>query len=59
MNSFDKLIKHFKHINFEGQYSDPVHHPKFLEMLKTCYDKEISVDTVQHVIQQINLKNGI
>ena len=47
MNSFNKLIKYFNHINFEGQYSDPVHHPKFLEILKMCYDKEISV-AVQH-----------
>ena len=47
MNSFNKLIKYFNHINFEGQYSDPVHHPKFLEILKMCYDKKISV-AVQH-----------
>ena len=47
MNSFKKLIKYFRHINFEGQYSDPVHHPKFLEMLKMCYDKKVSV-AVQH-----------
>jgi|TARA_B100000085_G_scaffold209218_1_gene193118 MoaA/NifB/PqqE/SkfB family radical SAM enzyme len=47
MDSFNKLIKYFYHINFEGQYSDPVHHPKFLEMLKICYDKKVSV-SVQH-----------
>jgi MoaA/NifB/PqqE/SkfB family radical SAM enzyme len=47
IDSFNKLIKYFNHINFEGQYSDPVHHPKFLEILKMCYDKEISV-AVQH-----------
>ena len=44
---FDKCIKFFGHINFEGQYSDPVHHPKFLEMLKKCYDSKVHA-TIQH-----------
>ena len=44
---FDKCIKFFGHINFEGQYSDPVHHPKFLEMLKKCYDNKVNA-TIQH-----------
>lgn len=44
---FDKCIKFFGHINFEGQYSDPVHHPKFLEMLKKCYDNKVHA-TIQH-----------
>ena len=35
MNDFQKVIKHFEKINFCGQYSDPVHHPKFIEMLNT------------------------
>tara|TARA_B100000424_G_scaffold67817_2_gene50279 strand:- start:10203 stop:10784 length:582 start_codon:yes stop_codon:yes gene_type:complete len=35
------------HINFEGQYSDPVHHPKFLEMLELCYKHKVGV-SVQH-----------
>jgi MoaA/NifB/PqqE/SkfB family radical SAM enzyme len=34
MNDFQKVIKHFEKINFCGQYSDPVHHPKFIEMLE-------------------------
>ena len=46
-DSFNKIIKYFRHINFEGQYSDPVHHPKFLKMLKICYDKKIRV-SIQH-----------
>ena len=44
---FDKCIKFFGHINFEGQYSDPVHHPKFLDMLKKCYDNKVFA-TIQH-----------
>ena len=47
MKDYDKVIKHFHHINFEGQYSDPVHHPKFLEMLKKCYDNKVHA-TIQH-----------
>ena len=39
LNDFQKIINHFNHLNFCGQYSDPVHHPKFLEMLKMTYDK--------------------
>ena len=34
-------------LNFEGQYSDPVHHPKFLEMLKLCFEHKLRVK-VQH-----------
>mgnify|MGYP001322241244 CR=1 FL=1 len=46
-DDFDKCIKFFGHINFEGQYSDPVHHPKFIEMLKSCYDNKVYA-TIQH-----------
>ena len=45
--NFDKCVKFFGHINFEGQYSDPVHHPKFLDMLKKCYDNKVHA-TIQH-----------
>ena len=47
MKDYDKVIKHFHHINFEGQYSDPVHHPNFLKMLKKCYDNKVHA-TIQH-----------
>ena len=36
IENFAKTVKHFKHINFCGQISDPVHHPKFIEFLKMC-----------------------
>lgn len=34
IDDFKKIISHFKHINFCGQVSDPVHHPKFIEFLE-------------------------
>jgi MoaA/NifB/PqqE/SkfB family radical SAM enzyme len=46
MNDFQKVIKHFEKINFCGQYSDPVHHPKFIEMLKMCYKN--NTQTIVH-----------
>ena len=51
INNFMKIIKYLKsrggYISFEGQYSDPVHHPKFLEMLELCYKHEVRVE-IQH-----------
>ena len=42
LNDFDKVAKHFtRYIDFEGTLSDPVHHPKFIDFLKICYDKKI------------------
>jgi hypothetical protein len=46
LKEFEKVIKHFKKINFCGQYSDPVHHPNFIEMLKMCYKNNIQ--TIVH-----------
>ena len=46
-NNFEKTIKHFRHINFCGQLSDPVHHPKFIEFLKRCYKNGNTV-TIHH-----------
>lgn len=36
IKNFAKVVKHFNHINFCGQISDPVHHPKFIEFLEMC-----------------------
>jgi len=41
---FEKLVEYFGRIDFEGQYSDPVHHPKFIEFLKKCYEKSVEVE---------------
>lgn len=35
---FKKIVDHFTHLNFCGQVSDPVHHPKFVEFLKYIHD---------------------
>ena len=43
MENFKKVLRFMDHIDFEGQYSDPVHHPKFIEYLKMCRDK-VSVE---------------
>ena len=47
MQSFKKVLDHFDHINFCGQVSDPVHHPKFIDILKMAYEKPHTV-TVHH-----------
>tara|TARA_A100001388_G_scaffold272455_1_gene252788 strand:- start:643 stop:1278 length:636 start_codon:yes stop_codon:yes gene_type:complete len=41
MEEFYKLTKFFKSINFCGQLSDPVHHPKFIQFLEYCYKNKI------------------
>lgn len=43
MRSLKMLINKFKHISFGGQLSDPIHYPKFIEVLKLCNDKNKSV----------------
>ena len=42
IENFQKVLNHFHHINFCGQVSDPVHHPKFIEILSMIYDQEKS-----------------
>lgn len=41
MDEFYKITSFFKSINFSGQLSDPVHHPKFIEILEYCYKNKI------------------
>tara|TARA_E500000178_G_scaffold311067_1_gene326684 strand:+ start:1099 stop:1722 length:624 start_codon:yes stop_codon:yes gene_type:complete len=41
MKDFKKITSFFKSINFSGQLSDPVHHPKFVEILEYCYNNKI------------------
>lgn len=38
IENFQKVIQHFTHINFCGQVSDPVHHPKFIEILSIIHN---------------------
>lgn len=44
---FSQLVEHFPAISFCGQYSDPIHHPEFVEFLKICATK--SINTQVHV----------
>lgn len=45
--NFKKITNFFNNICFEGQYSDPVHHPNFIKMIEECYHKKVNVH-VQH-----------
>lgn len=47
LKDFNKVVNHFQHINFCGQVSDPVHHPKFIEFLKLLHENNSSV-SVHH-----------
>lgn len=47
IEEFTKVCKKFERIFFCGQYSDPVHHPKFIDFLKMCNDNHKRVQ-VQH-----------
>jgi len=38
LENFQKVLDHFHHINFCGQVSDPVHHPKFIEILSKIHN---------------------
>jgi len=41
LDDIKKLIKFFKSVNFCGQLSDPIHHPKFIEILKILKENDI------------------
>ena len=43
-SNFEKILNFMMKIDFEGQLSDPVHHPRFIEFLKKCYDREVRVE---------------
>ena len=43
LESIKKLADAYKKIHFCGQLSDPVHHPKFIEILEICYRKSARV----------------
>jgi len=44
IENFLKLADFYKHILFCGQLSDPIHHPKFIDFLKICKQKNVSVN---------------
>ena len=43
IESFSKICDHFESINFCGQMGDCIYHPKFLELIKIAYEKNIKV----------------
>ncbi len=51
MDEIRKLSDYFSSFNFCGQLSDPVHHPKFVEILEYLYKKDIQV-TVHNASSQ-------
>ena len=40
MRTIEMLVNKFKFISFGGQVSDPIHYPKFIEVLKLCNEKK-------------------
>jgi len=43
--TFEKISNFFtSSIDFEGQSSDPVHHPRFIDYLEICYEKNIRAE---------------
>ena len=55
MDEVRKLSDYFSSFNFCGQLSDPVHHPKFVEILEYLYNKDIQV-TVHNASSQKPMK---
>jgi MoaA/NifB/PqqE/SkfB family radical SAM enzyme len=44
MMDFKKILKFFDKVIFEGQKSDPIHHPLLIQMLDLCRDQDKSVE---------------
>jgi len=44
IDDFEKIAEHFKIITFCGQLSDPIHHPKFIEILEICKHKKVDTE---------------
>ena len=40
VDQFKKILDYFDGILFCGQYSDPIYHPKFIEFLQMCVNKD-------------------
>ena len=51
LEDFNKITNYFPNISFCGQYSDPIHHPKFIDILTIC--KEKNIDTEIHVASSL------
>ena len=44
LEDFEKITNHFSQVSFCGQYSDPIHHPQFLDILAICKKKNINLE---------------
>lgn len=44
IEEFDKISDHFDSISFCGQYSDPIHHPQFIDFLVMCKEKNVQTE---------------
>ena len=45
IENFKKILNFFEEITFCGQISDPIFHPKFIDFLKLCKDKKVTIHT--------------
>ena len=48
VEDFAKVLKFFNHINFCGQVSDPVHHPKFTKFLEMIHEYKDHTCSIHH-----------
>ena len=48
IKDFEKVLNFFNHINFCGQVSDPVHHPKFIQLLEMIYARKNHSTSIHH-----------
>lgn len=55
LTEFDIITEHFSNISFCGQYSDPIHHPYFIDILKICKQKNITAEV--HVASSYKSKD--
>lgn len=44
LQDFEKVAEHFKSIVFCGQFSDPIHHTRFIDILKICREKKVKTE---------------
>lgn len=54
IEEFDKITNFFPGVSFCGQYSDPIHHPQFINFLKICKEKNIKTEV--HVASSFKSK---
>lgn len=48
VENFAKITEYFKQITFCGQYSDPIYHREFHQILELCVGKYVNIHTAGH-----------